>query len=225
MNRILFEPEEIAPDGTVLLAGDERATHIVRVLGAKPGQALRTGTVNGQAGTSTVLEADARAVRLRTEHSQDLPEPWIDLLLAAPRPKALKRLWPQLAALGVGRIVVLNAAKVEKCYFSSQWLDPRHVRPLLVEGLVQAGATRLPEVLVRPRFKPFVEDELDALFPERLRLLVHPGPRTERLAEDALARRPLLAVGPEGGWTEYELRMLQGRGFVPFSLGDRKSVV
>lgn len=221
MNRILFEPEEIAPDGTVTLAGDERASHILRVLGAKPGQVLRTGTINGRAGTSLVLEADERAVRLRAEHSQELPEPWLDLLLAAPRPKALKRLWPQLAALGVGRVVVINAAKVEKCYFSSQWLDPRHVRPLLVEGLMQAGTTRLPDVLVRPRFKPFVEDELDELFSGQSKLLAHPGPRTERLDGEALGRRPVLAVGPEGGWTEYELRMLRGRGFAPFSLGGR----
>lgn len=220
MNRILFEPEEIAPGGTVTLT-DGRATHILHVLGAAPGQVIRTGTLNGMAGTSSVLETSGQCVRLRADHSQCLPEPWIDLLLAAPRPKALKRLWPQLAALGVGRIVVLNACKVEKCYFSSQWLEPRHYRPLLVEGLMQAGLTRLPEVLVRPRFKPFVEDELDALFPGSLRLLAHPGPRSQAFAAGEQPLRPVLAVGPEGGWTDYELRMLQARGFTPFSLGER----
>ena len=148
------------------------------------------------------------------------PAPWCDLLLAAPRPKALKRLWPQLAALGLGRVVILNASRVEKCYFSSQWLDPAAYRPLLVEGLTQAGLTRLPEVLVRPRFKPFVEDELDSLFPGSRRLLAHPGP-CAGLADGGVGARPLLAVGPEGGWTEYELRLLQARGFTRCSLGAR----
>lgn len=220
MNRILFEPEEIAPDGTVTLT-DVRAAHIREVLGASAGQVIRTGTVNGLAGTSCVLEAGEQRVRLRADHRQSLPEPWVDLLLTAPRPKVLKRLWPQFAALGVGRIVVLNAFKVEKCYFSSQWLEPRHYRPLLVEGLMQAGLTRLPEVLVRPRFKPFVEDELDARFPGGLRLLAHPGARTPAWRPADRRARPLLAVGPEGGWTEYELRMLEARGFAPFSLGER----
>ena len=220
MNRILFEPDEVGADGTVTLT-DGRATHIRQVLGATVGQTIRTGTVNGLAGTSRVLESDAHAVRLCADHRQSLPEPWLDLLLAAPRPKALKRLWPQLAALGVGRIVILNAVKVEKCYFSSQWLEPQHYRPLLVEGLMQAGLTRLPDVFVRPRFKPFVEDELDALFPDSLRLLAHPGSRSPAWAAEGRRLRPLLAIGPEGGWTEYELRMLQARGFAPFSLGER----
>jgi len=161
------------------------------------------------------------AVRLLPEHTLSLPASWFDLLLAAPRPKVLKRLWPQLAALGVGRVVVLNASKVEKCYFSSQWLDPVHYRPLLIEGLTQAGLTCLPEVFVRPRFKPFVEDELDGLFPDALRVLAHPGPRSVLPQRASGGRRPLLAVGPEGGWTDYEMKMLSARGFRLFSLGDR----
>lgn len=220
MNRILIEPDELRADGTVKLSG-ARAAHIREVLGARPGETLRTGTVNGLAGSSAVLEVSETGVTLKPGPAQPAPEPWLDLVLAAPRPKALKRLWPQLAALGVGRIVVVNALKVEKCYFSSQWLEPAHYRPLLLEGLSQAGLTRLPEVLVRTRFKPFVEDELDALFPESLRLLAHPGPRTPLPAAGTAAGRPCLAVGPEGGWTDYERRMLQARGFVLFSLGSR----
>ena len=219
MNRILFEQEEFLADGTVRLS-DQRATHIRDVLRASPGQVLRTGTLNGLAGTSTILTLSETQVLLRPEHAQRQPEPWFDLLLAAPRPKVLKRLWPQLAALGVGRVVLLNANKVEKCYFSSQWLEPAFYRPLLVEGLTQAGLTRLPEVWVRPRFKPFVEDEMDGLFSGALRLLAHPGPRTSAQAFGA-GGRPLLAVGPEGGWTDYEVKMLRAHGFQFFSLGER----
>ncbi len=219
MNLILIEPEELLADGTVTLA-DGRAAHLVQVLHAQAGRTVRTGTVNGPVGTSEVLEVAPGRVRLRPSHTGHAPAPWCDLLLAAPRPKALKRLWPQLAALGLGRVVILNASRVEKCYFSSQWLDPAAYRPLLVEGLTQACLTRLPEVLVRPRFKPFVEDELDSLFPGSRRLLAHPGP-CAGLADGGVGARPLLAVGPEGGWTEYELRLLQARGFTRCSLGAR----
>jgi RsmE family RNA methyltransferase len=222
VNRILFEPEEIRADGTVWLT-DGRADHLRRVLRVEPGQVVSTGTLDGLAGVSRVLEVSGDGVRLRPDHTAALPEPWLDLLLAVPRPKVLKRLWPQLAALGVGRVVLLNAAKVEKCYFSSQWLDLRHYRPLLVEGLMQAGLTHLPEVTVAPRFKPFVEDELDKLFPDSLRLLAQPGPRTDVPVPrpEIAGRRPLLAVGPEGGWTAYETERLLERGFRLFSLGER----
>ena len=220
MNRILFEPEELQADGTVVL-GEGRAAHIREVLRAESGQMVRTGWINGRAGLSLLLEVSEKQVRLLPDHTQETPLPWFDLLLAMPRPKVLKRLWPQLASLGVGRVVLLNASKVEKCYFSSQWVDPAHYRPLLVEGLTQSGLTRLPEVRVRARFKPFVEDELDALFPQSLRLLAHPGPCCVLPPSAGVAARPLLAVGPEGGWTEYEMRMLSSRGFQLFSLGER----
>ena len=219
MNRILFEPDEIRADGTVELR-DGRSEHIRRVLQAVPGQIIATGTLNGLAGISRVLDVSGESVRLLTDHTVCLPEPWFDLLLAVPRPKVLKRLWPQLAALGVGHVVLLNAYKVEKCYFSSQWLDPCHYRPLLVEGVTQAGLTCLPQVSRFDRFKPFVEDSLEELFPCSLRMLAHPGPRSA-WPQGVDTRRPLLAVGPEGGWTAYEITMLLAHGFRTFSLGER----
>ena len=222
MNRILFEPEELLPDGSVVLT-DARAQHIRSVLRGAPGRVIKSGTVNGLAGTSRIADLTEDRVRLVPTHAEPAAEPWFDLLLAVPRPKVLKRLWPQLAALGVGRIVLLNAYKVEKFYFSSQWLDPAHYRPLLIEGLTQAGTTRLPEVEICPRFKPFVEDELDSRFAGSLRLLAHPGPRSSFAEVRAACEeaRPLLAVGPEGGWTDYERDALQARGFRVFSLGER----
>ena len=220
MNRIILTSDELLPDGTVTLT-DFRAEHIRTVLKARVGDDVRTGLLNGLIGTSRVERLDEQAVVLRTEHDEQAPEPWFDLILAAPRPKVLKRLWPQLAALGAGRIVILNAFKVEKCYFSSQWLDPAYYTPLLMEGLMQASTTRLPEVQIKQRFKPFIEDELDACFPKALRLLAHPGKAAGQEWALLEGQRPLLAVGPEGGWTDYELDMFLTRGFNPFSLGLR----
>jgi RsmE family RNA methyltransferase len=220
MNRIILTSDECGSDSTVTLT-DERAEHIRTVLKARVGDDVRTGVLDGLIGISRVERMDKKAVVLRTQHNEKAPEPWFDLILAAPRPKVLKRLWPQLAALGAGRIVILNAFKVEKCYFSSQWMDSAHYTPLLIEGLMQAGTTRLPDVQIKQRFKPFMEDELDACFPNALRLLAHPGETAGHGWTLADGQRPLLAVGPEGGWTDYELDMFLTRGFIPFSLGSR----
>jgi len=71
------------------------------------------------------------------------PRPRVDLLLAVPRPKVMRRLWAQIAALGVGQIVLTNAEKVERNYFDTHILTPETYRPLLIEGLQQARDTRL----------------------------------------------------------------------------------
>ena len=220
MNRILWEESEISPDGSVLLS-DKRAAHILNVLHGTPGQTIQTGTVNGLAGHSTIVETTAQSARLLPCHDTRTAAPWLDLILACPRPKVLKRLWAQLATMGVRRIAVIHAGKVEKFYFSSQWLSPDAYRPLLFEGLQQAGTTDLPEVFVRPLFKPFFEDELDSLFPADTRLLAHPATTPSQAMELPSDSPVTLAIGPEGGWTDYELRLFQEKGFQFFSLGSR----
>jgi RsmE family RNA methyltransferase len=226
MNLILVREEELAPGNLVTLGG-ERARHIQRVLHAGPGTTVRVGLLDGPLGTATVVRVEGEHVVLACVFAGELPAPpRIDLLLALPRPKVLARLWSQLAALGVGRVVLVNAAKVERCYFDSHVLSPASFTPRLLEGLQQARDTRLPEVLVRRRFRPFVEDELDALFPAGPRLVADPG--GERRIGDCLpasggeAPAPvLLAVGPEGGWVPFELGLLRARGFESVGLGQR----
>jgi len=224
VNLILLKSGELDVRGRAILT-DGRARHILRILKAKPGKKLRIGLLNGPLGTGTVEHAGKDSIMLRCVFESDPPpKPVIDLLLAMPRPKVMKRLWAQLAALGTGRIVVVNAEKVEKYYFDSHVLHPDFFNERLIEGLQQACCTHLPEVLVRRRFKPFVEDELDSLFPDSLRLAADPKGREKTdgfFRGPKISGRALLAVGPEGGWTPYELEKLKLHGFEVVSMGPR----
>ncbi|WP_372795248.1 16S rRNA (uracil(1498)-N(3))-methyltransferase [Pontiella sp.] len=222
MNLILLQPEEVNDSRAVLT--DERARHIRKVLKAAPGKELRIGLVDGPLGTGTVESVDSSSVGLRCAFElTDPPRPRVDLLLAMPRPKVLKRMWAQLAALGVGRIVLLRAEKVERYYFDSHVIEPDFYRKLLMEGLQQARCTHLPSVQIEPLFKPYVEDRLDADFSSHWKILADPSGHKplNQLPKPDPEQRIVLAVGPEGGWTPYELEMLCGRGFELFSLGGR----
>ncbi len=221
MNLLVLEPDELLPDGTARLAG-RRLAHAREVWNAQSGDRLRAGVVGGPTGTAEILSVDTDLLHVRLDLTEPPPpRPGVDLVLAMPRPKVLKRLLSTVAQLGVDRVVLLAASRVERSYFGSPVLEPESVRRALIEGLEQARDTVLPEVIVRERFRPFVEDEVDALFPAPARrLLAHPH------AEAALgtipgAPRTVLAVGPEGGWVPFELDLLAARGFAPFSLGPR----
>src|SRR6185436_12580008 len=154
-------------------------------------------------------------IELRCSFETTVPSrPRVDLLLALPRPKVLRRLWAQIAALGVGQIVLTNAERVERHYFDTHVLTSECYRPLLVEGLQQARDTRLPTVSIHRRFKVLVEDQLDSLFGRGLRLVADPA--ATRLAgavvRESVEERVLLAVGPEGGWTDFEVQLLETHG-------------
>jgi RsmE family RNA methyltransferase len=225
MNRILFEEHECGPNGGRLSLGpdDRRTRHIRGVLHARAGDALRVGRINGLAGDATLVADGESGVVLDVRLDRPAPEPWLDLVLAMPRPKVMHRLWADLAAVGFARIFIVNAAKVEKYYCDSHWLDEATWRPLLVEGLEQAGATRLPEVHVRRALRPFVEDEVPALFRDAAKWIAHPRlpDAAPRPFAEPRGGRPVVAVGPEGGWTNFELELFFGAGFQPISLGDR----
>lgn len=222
VNLLLIEADEFGPDGLVELTGP-RARHLTDVLKVVVGQQVRAGVVDGPVGTGQVVHLADGVVTLRCSAGPPPGRQPLDLLLALPRPKVLRRLWPQLAALGVGRIMLTNAARVERHYFDTHVLDPRHVRPLLLEGLAQARDTRLPLVTVHRRFRPFVEDELDTLSDASCRLVADPAAdtRVADAVQGSIPGRVLLAVGPEGGWTAFELGLLAGRGCRPVGLGAR----
>ncbi|HUJ29394.1 MAG TPA: 16S rRNA (uracil(1498)-N(3))-methyltransferase [Myxococcales bacterium] len=217
MNLLLLTATDLCPDGTARLAG-RRVLHAREVLRAAEGDVLRVGVLGGKVGRAEIVRLSADELVLRVELTGDPPpRAEIDLLLAVPRPKALRRILPSLASLGIDRVVLLNSARVERSYFDSKVFA--QAPELFALGLEQARDTRPPELLVRERFRPFVEDELDGLFPASARLVAHPAaPPLERRS---LPGRVLLAVGPEGGWVPFELELLRQHGFAPFTLGPR----
>jgi RsmE family RNA methyltransferase len=223
VNLIVLEPDELSESGDVTLS-DARASHLLNVLQVQPGHQVRVGVLDGPRGTATVQSIRDGAVALHCALEADIPSrPKIDLLLALPRPKVMRRLWAQIAALGVGQIILTNAEKVERHYFDTHILSPETYRPLLIEGLQQSRDTRLPVVSIYRQFKPLIEDQLDTLFGKGLRMVADPSATTplSAVARASADERILLAIGPEGGWNAFELALLDAHGFQPASMGPR----
>ena len=175
MNRILFERSEIV-DGVVTFGG-ERAEHVLNVLHGEVGQVLKTGEIDGRIGTSTIQSIDTTGparISVAVSHREESLRPWVDLVLAPPRPRVMKRLLPQLATLGVGKIVLVGAEKVEKDFWGATLLKPENYRPLLIDGLMQAGTSILPTIELRRNFRKFVREELDTMLPSPNRIVAHP---------------------------------------------------
>jgi len=223
VNLLLVEPHELGSGG-VLVLGDQRARHVREVLRAVPGQELRAGIVDGPLGTARVVEVHADRVCFDVTGLEQAPvpeRPRVDLLLAMPRPKVFARLLPALAGLGVGRVWVSNAARVERYYFDTHRVTPEQIRQRLVEGLAQARDTRLPELSLHRSFRKLVEDELPRVG-RRVLADVDAAPSVHDACRGVRAdERLLLAVGPEGGWVDFERELCAAHGFVRAGLGAR----
>jgi len=220
MNLILLLPDDgIDGSGRVRLRG-RRLRHVLDVHRAAVNDELCVGLLGGGIGIGRVLTLTPEVLEMevRLDRAPPLPLP-LTLILALPRPKVLRRVLRTASSMGVKRIVLLNARRVEKSYWQSPYLEPHAMNEQLLLGLEQARDTMLPEILTRQLFKPFVEDELPGIVRNTLPLVAHPTALAE--CPRHTDRAVTLAVGPEGGFIPYEVDKLAGCGFTPIRCGER----
>ena len=115
--------------------------------------------------------------------------------------------------------IVINSYRVEKSFWKSPVLEDESLNRYLIRGLEQGQDTIVPEVLIRPLFKPFVEDELPDIIKGTLPFVAHPY--TSEPCPYNIGRPVTLAVGPEGGFIQYEVEKLIECGFSTVHMGER----
>lgn len=219
MNLVLLDDDDFVADDRVRLSG-RRFDHITNLLGKGGGDSLRVGRINGQLGQGVIaaVSADTLTVEVHLDEEPPAPLP-VTLILALPRPKMLRRLLRGISSMGVKSLYLINSYRVDKSYWSSPLLHPEKIREQLCLGLEQGCDTLLPQVVLCPRFRPFVEDDLPGISADTTNLVAHPG------CGSAFPRQPLLpaclAVGPEGGLIHYEIDKLKEANFVTAHLGAR----
>ena len=243
MNLILLADQDFITPHRVRLTG-RRLVHIQDVLKAEQGQVLTVGKINGLMGQGTVIKSShpkqgegSQYLELEVKLDQKPPSPLpLTLILALPRPPMLKRILFSAAMLGVKKIIILNFNRVEKSLWNSSSLKPEVIEEQLILGLEQAKDTIMPEVILKKRFKPFVEDELPTLINGKSALVAHPEKRGqvhflfENLTSQKMYLSPflrwsicpiLLVIGPEGGILDYEIDLLKTAGCQTLDLGPR----
>lgn len=163
---------------------------------------------------------DDEAIEMEVTLDCDPPPPSpITLVLALPRPKVLNRVIASATSMGIKRICLINAWRVEKSYWKSPRLDEANLRMQAIIGLEQARDTIPPSITLHRFFRRYVEDELPTLAAGTCALVAHPG-ASERCPR-ALDGRVTLAVGPEGGFIGDEIESLKRTGFTAVAIGER----
>jgi 16S rRNA (uracil1498-N3)-methyltransferase len=219
MNLVLLFDSDFAADDVVVLRG-RRRDHIAGVHRAAPGDALVVGLAGGRVGVGTIERLDAASVEMRVVWTGEPPPALsLTLVLAVPRPKVLNRVIAGAVSMGVKRIALINAWRVEKSYWKSPRLAEENLRTQCVAGLEQAKDTMFPLITQHRFFRSFVEEELDELAQGSSRLIAHPA--AVQPVPVGVQPPVTLAIGPEGGFIAEEIASFERAGFMPMSLGPR----
>lgn len=217
MNLILLFDDDFVSESRVRLEG-RRLQHVAGVHRAAPGDTLVVGRAGGRLGTGIVTRLDATALELEVTLDRDPPAALpITLVLALPRPKVLNRVIAGATSMGVKRIALVHAWKVEKSYWQSPRLSEANLLLQRVIGLEQARDTILPEISLYRFFRKFVEEELPLLPAPRFAL--HPA--AAQPCPFPIPTPATIVIGPEGGFIAAEVASLERAGCEAVSLGQR----
>lgn len=198
---------------------EAEARHAAQVLRLAAGDRVEVFDGSGRAAQVELEEVGKRGVTARVlrEWHEVRPEPAIHLIVALIKNERFDWLVQKATELGAASIrpvaaersvVKIAAADAEKR--RAKW------RQAAVEAAKQCGHVVLPEI-----FPVGAPHAAFAAAPGGVKAIpaLHPGGRTLGEFLTGEASSVTFAIGPEGDWTEAEMRAAAECGFVPVDLG------
>ena len=219
MNLIILFEDDFINENKVRLKG-RRLNHVLSVHRAEIGDTLRVGLLNGKIGKGLITELNNEVLEMDIELTEQSPPPSnVQLILAMPRPKALKRIIQDATTMGIKKYYIIKTWRVEKSFWNSPVLLEKNLFEYMILGLEQAKDTILPDINIVKLFKPFVEDQVPDIINGTRAIVAHPTAKKE--CPRNISEPITLAIGPEGGFIPYEIDMLEKQGFEVVNLGER----
>jgi 16S rRNA (uracil1498-N3)-methyltransferase len=196
----------------------EAAHHLGRVLRAQTGQFYELS--DGERvwlGRIESVTRDRVQFALVEKLPAILPGVDITLLLAVVKFDAFEWAIEKATELGVSTVVPLAAERSEKALLTAAAKRSDRWKKILLEASQQSRRVRVPLLSDLARSDiAFAsrKDGLRVMLSERAT-----APPLRKVLEGQKAEKAILAIGPEGGWTDAEFVAAQSGGFLEASLG------
>ncbi len=211
MTTVRLFVEELADTQTLTL-DKERSHYLCRVRRVQAGASVELFNGAGSVIHANVLEADKRATKLAVIDRHEVPPPDVQLvvLLSLIKGDAADRAVQKSVELGASGIKILNSAR-SNVQHTNKRLE--HLRRVAISASEQCGQNHVPDVVACTS----LGQAMTLAGPMQV-LCLQPGHAP--LPNQLPRRDTLLAIGPEGGWTESELHTFERAGAELFSLGN-----
>jgi 16S rRNA (uracil1498-N3)-methyltransferase len=217
MTRRRWLADEVRGDKAALTG--KHAEHLSRVLRARVGQEFDVSAA-GRLRRGRVVAVEEGRVEFALGEELPAPtEPQVTVLLAIYKFDRMEWALEKLTELGAARVVPVIARRTDPGLAKAAVKRVERWRRIAKEAAEQSRRLEPPEILAPAKLK-------DAATTAALtRIVLAEAEQSVSLA-DVVRVHPsgeslALAVGPEGGWTEDELRLFAEAGWTAASLGER----
>lgn len=214
MTRRRWIADEFSNDHAALTG--EHADHLTRVLRTTVGQEfdIATGAVVRRGRVTKIEEGRVEfelGEEISTERLADLT-----LVLAIFKFDRIEWAIEKCTELGVSRIIPVIARRTDTHLASAAAKRAERWRRLALQSSEQSRRISPPQISA-----PMKLPEAATLSPHALRIILAESEHETMLRDVLLEaeREIVLAIGPEGGWADDELKLFQKAGWVSASLG------
>ena len=205
-------------DGQRALVSGDRAHHLGVVLRAQVGQLYELSDgARVSLGRIEKVARDAVEFALLEELPANDPALRTTLLLSVVKFDSFEWAIEKATELGVSEIVPLAAARSEKGLLAAAEKRSERWRKIVLEAAKQSRRVKLPVLQPVARPEPAFaarEHRLGIFLSERAE-----APVLRTVLSNRVASKAILAIGPEGGWTDEERDAGLKAGFHEASLG------
>lgn len=210
LHRFFASPEVGNP--SIAILRDEEAHHAIHVVRLRPHERVEVIDGQGHSWTGEVESVSRRDVTIRLSDETYIarPETEVTLLMGwLHRDKSVEEVIRRCTEIGVGRFVFFRAERSERQpHVSEKW------ERLAIESCKQCGRRWLPTFDVAVSLGQALSRTEGAL------LIATKDAAPQSLSGSLQDSHVALLVGPEGDFSDDELKQIMNAGAVPVSFGE-----
>ena len=213
-----FYCPQLVEAGSVTLT-DSEAHHLAHVLRSQQGDIVELFDGNGLVATCRIATLRKRDVELEVQSArrEKLPQKGLTIATAVPKGDRFDCLIEKATELGVSQLIPLTTSR--------SVVDPRtskldKLRQTVVAACKQSGRNHLMEIGSVTSWPDFIRQ----FVPDHTVLIAHPQGELLESIEPVLANQEktlLVAIGPEGGFSDVEIQLALRAGAKAIQLGSK----
>ena len=215
MNSICFLPNEFTDENIISFSDPKRINHLHIHLKSKINDILKItligrGIFEAKIKSLTQESAELEIVKIISKKNS-----WFHLAVGLSRPQTMKKVLEHTTTFGAASFTILKAQLSEKSYATSKLYQDLNYQDYLIDGLAQSKTYyKLPELNILNYLN------LEELRKHKNKFFLSFNTEETFLSHSKKLDFPLIAIGPERGWTKSEEEKLIENDFIAIGISN-----